>query len=356
MASGFLLLAALYPLKLVVLASLLAAPLAFLAVVRSGEKWVFALEMAFIVALLAVFPISQRLRYLIPFADVEASLEYLAARRGRVATLTLVDDGEKFGVWPGTHARVYGEGWLDRFFDRLLAADWLELTTFADVRDRLPATGRVYLPTASYREMGEWALPAPAARFLEAARARLERLPRGDELAALLRGGFWRHFLAKYPEVADVYWKMLRLSHAIHRARETRPEDPARAIQLPLVELHVLVPQRDHRHPPPSRLLVMYIVYRSMNISSRPTSPTTSSGPWSSGLASARATCRRTRSPPSSPRGSGRRVLKAARDTQVILRGAASATPSVTSRIYAAWDAGRFTSLLSDPILTEVGA
>ncbi|OGK94575.1 MAG: hypothetical protein A2W08_11330 [Candidatus Rokubacteria bacterium RBG_16_73_20] len=180
-------------------------------------------------ALLAVFPISQRLRYLIPFADVEASLEYLAARRGRVATLTLVDDGEKFGVWPGTHARVYGEGWLDRFFDRLLAADWLELTTFADVRDRLPATGRVYLPTASYREMGEWALPAPAARFLEAARARLERLPRGDELAALLRGGFWRHFLAKYPEVADVYWKMLRLSHAIHRARETRPEDPALA-------------------------------------------------------------------------------------------------------------------------------
>jgi len=49
-------------------------------------------------------------------------------------------------------------------------------------------------------------------------------------------------------------------------------------------------------------------------------------------------------------------VLKAVLDTQVILRGAASATPSVTSRIYAAWDAGRFTSLLSDPILTEVGA
>src|SRR3990170_647539 len=93
----------------------------------------------------------------------------------------------------------------------------------------------------------------------------------------------------------DVGLRHHEVERAIERLRlRPRPEDPARAIQLPLVELHVLVPQRDHRHPPPSRLLVMYIVYRSMNISSRPTSPTTSSGPWSSGLASARATCRRT--------------------------------------------------------------
>lgn len=47
-------------------------------------------------------------------------------------------------------------------------------------------------------------------------------------------------------------------------------------------------------------------------------------------------------------------MLKAVLDTQVILRGAASATPSVTARIYAAWDAGRFAVLLSEPILTEV--
>ncbi|HLE99142.1 MAG TPA: 4-alpha-glucanotransferase, partial [Gaiellaceae bacterium] len=81
---------------------------------------------------LRVFPISQRMRYLIPFADVGAGVDYLAARRGRVATLTMVDDGEKFGVWPGTHAHVYDKGWLDRFFDRLLATDWLDLTTLGD--------------------------------------------------------------------------------------------------------------------------------------------------------------------------------------------------------------------------------
>ena len=67
---------------------------------------------------LAVFPISERLRYLVPFADPRTSLEYLESRRG-TGSVTLVDDGEKFGVWPGTHRLVYTEGWLRRFFDTL---------------------------------------------------------------------------------------------------------------------------------------------------------------------------------------------------------------------------------------------
>ena len=47
-------------------------------------------------------------------------------------------------------------------------------------------------------------------------------------------------------------------------------------------------------------------------------------------------------------------MLTAVLDTQIILRGAASAAPSITAKIYAAWEAGRFTVLLSEPILTEV--
>ena len=176
-------------------------------------------------AVLRVFPISQRMRYLIPFADVDAGVEYLAARRGTVSALTMVDDGEKFGVWPGTHEHVYAAGWLDRFFDRLLAADWLDLATLGDVVDRCPATDRVYLPATSYREMGEWALPAEAGRRLEAAKHAIAGLPGGADLGRLLRGGFWRGFLVKYPEVADTYWKMLRLSRALHRARAAAPHD-----------------------------------------------------------------------------------------------------------------------------------
>lgn len=175
---------------------------------------------------LAVFPISQRLRYLIPFAEVDASLAYLEARRGRVSTVTVVDDGEKFGVWPGTYAHVYERGWLDRFFDRLLTTPWLRLATFSEILDREPPAGRVYLPTASYREMGEWALATPAGRRLAAAKRELAPLAGGLELQDLLRGGFWRHFLVKYPEVGELYWKMVRLSRAIQRASAARPDDP----------------------------------------------------------------------------------------------------------------------------------
>jgi alpha-amylase len=177
-------------------------------------------------AVVGVFPISQRLRYLIPFAEVPATREYLEGQRGRVPAVTAVDDGEKFGVWPGTHARVYGDGWLDRFFDHLLELDWLTLGTFAEVVDRQPASGRVYLPTASYREMGEWALPPTAARELASAKRDLAALADGERLQRLLRGGFWRAFLIKYPEVADTYWKMLRLSGAIERARSAGDGDP----------------------------------------------------------------------------------------------------------------------------------
>jgi len=173
---------------------------------------------------LAVFPISQRLRYLIPFADVDKTLEYLEARRGAVPAVTVVDDGEKFGAWPGTYEHVYRDGWLDRFFERLQATPWLRMSTFADVLDRVPAAGRVYLPTASYREMGEWALPAAAAAALERARHALGS--DDGELSSLLRGGFWRGFLVKYPEVADMYWKMLRLSAAMAEAERRRPNDP----------------------------------------------------------------------------------------------------------------------------------
>lgn len=176
-------------------------------------------------ATLGVFPINERLRHLIPFADVDKSLEYLGERRGRGLAVTVMDDGEKFGAWPGTHQHVYAEGWLDRFFDRVLETPWLRLATFADVVDAMPAAGRVYLPTASYHEMGKWALPPEAGRLLAEASRDLGQLEGGARLVGWMRGGFWRNFLVKYPEVAEFYWKMLRLSAAIERARGTGGDD-----------------------------------------------------------------------------------------------------------------------------------
>ena len=176
-------------------------------------------------ATVAVFPINQRLRYLVPFADPAEGLRYLESRRGAGA-VTLVDDGEKFGVWPGTDRLVYDERWLARFLDALRAAPWLRVSTFGRYLDTLPPTGRVYLPTAAYTEMGEWALPPHAAAELHDARVHLSAVPETERLARLLRGGFFRNFLVKYPEIGDAYWKMIRLSRRVHDGLIARPRDP----------------------------------------------------------------------------------------------------------------------------------
>jgi 4-alpha-glucanotransferase len=174
---------------------------------------------------LFVFPISQRLRYLVPFRDPEETVRHLAGRRDAGA-VTLVDDGEKFGLWPGTSQLVYQDGWLRRFFAAIEAVPWLRPSTFSRYLAAAEPSGRIYLPTASYTEMGEWALPTDAAAALHAARHRLAELPDGANLARFLGGGFWRSFLAKYPEVGDLYWKMLRLSRHVHGALAVHPGHP----------------------------------------------------------------------------------------------------------------------------------
>lgn len=169
-------------------------------------------------ATLALFPISQRLRYLIPFREPAETVAYLreraAAAPGGIAVMA--DDAEKFGGWPGTHDWVYRRGWLKRFLQALLEnAGWLRLTTFGRTLAE-PPCGRVYLPATSYTEMTEWALPAEACAAFEEARTLVESLPQAERVLPFLRGGFWRNFLTKYPEANTLHKKMLRVSRRVH--------------------------------------------------------------------------------------------------------------------------------------------
>jgi hypothetical protein len=171
---------------------------------------------------IALFPISRYLRYAIPFRPVEETIDHLhelADENGQVLAI-YADDGEKFGVWPGTHKSCYTENWLQRFFAALSDdSDRIRMLHFREVLDTLPALGRVYLPTASYTEMNEWALPAAAIRKYEEFREKLKSSQLDDEYGQFVRGGFWRNFLAKYPETNNMHKRMLRVSDAISELR-----------------------------------------------------------------------------------------------------------------------------------------
>ncbi|NWF55686.1 MAG: DUF1926 domain-containing protein [Syntrophaceae bacterium] len=170
---------------------------------------------------LSVFPSNKRLRYAIPFRPPEETLDILrryATDLGHLA-LTYADDGEKFGIWPGTHRWVYGEKWLEKFLHALEEnQDWVHLLTFSEYLENFPPQGRAYLPPASYDEMMEWALPALSAMAYEDLVEELKREKRYEKSRPYLRGGIWENFLVKYPESNHMHKKMLRVSQRVHRA------------------------------------------------------------------------------------------------------------------------------------------
>ena len=173
--------------------------------------------------LLRVFPIRERLRYLIPFAPVDDVFTHLRAahdeRPGRL--MLFADDGEKFGGWPGTRDSVHREGWLREFLSRLVAeVSWVETSTLEEAVAAEPAAGLIALPEGSYREMTEWVLPPSAQRTLRSLRGTDEQAPQVDETTRrFLRGGVWRNFQTKYPEAGDMAARMKELSARVEAAR-----------------------------------------------------------------------------------------------------------------------------------------
>jgi alpha-amylase/alpha-mannosidase (GH57 family) len=164
----------------------------------------------------ALFPIDERLRYLIPFRPPEETAAYLRELRGAGHQLAvLADDGEKFGGWPGTKEWVYERGWLERFtttIGSLVEGGEVQLSTLSEALDVVPSGGIAYLPSASYREMEGWSLPPDAALRL----IRLERDLGEGRMAgpdgALVRGAHWRNFLVKYSESNRMHKKAQALS------------------------------------------------------------------------------------------------------------------------------------------------
>jgi alpha-amylase len=184
----------------------------------------------------SLFPINERMRHAIPFQKPEAAIDVLraAAEQGPDRLVVFADDGEKFGVWPGTHKHVYEDGWLEAFFRALDEnSGWITLVHFREALDRIDPLGRVYLPTASYREMMHWTLRPAGYRAYEDFEAELKARGLYDAYHIFVRGGFWRNFLAKYPESNAMHKKMLAVSRAVWAAKKKMPPAAfARALDL----------------------------------------------------------------------------------------------------------------------------
>ena len=178
-------------------------------------------------SILKVYATSKKLRYTIPWRPAIETIEFLrslATPDGkRIAVMG--DDGEKFGSWPDTGDYCWGsalqKGWMDEFFNALEEqSDWLHMTLLGEHARNYPALGRIYIPTSSYIEMTEWALPPKKSYLFGNLLHQLEEEHR-DNILQFMRGGFWRNFLVRYPEANNQHKKMLRVHDAVYAAGAT---------------------------------------------------------------------------------------------------------------------------------------
>jgi len=167
---------------------------------------------------LKVFPISMKLRYLIPFHPISETMDFLntESKKDDRTLRILGDDGEKFGVWPGTHDWVYNKGWLENFLQRLEDEPWIDMVFLKDIALENPA-GRIYFPTSSYEEMGEWALPPDRGHEYDEVRNLID-----PKYYSLLHGGYFKNFLQKYSEANQMHKRMLYVSHRKPKNRKAK--------------------------------------------------------------------------------------------------------------------------------------
>lgn len=176
-----------------------------------------------------VFASSKDLRYSIPWHKVEDVIEYvrsLATEDGR-RVVAMGDDGEKFGLWPGTFKHSWEDGWVENFFTAIEEnSSWLKTIPLGEYARFNEPLGRVYLPTASYHEMQEWSMPPASSHEFHEKVKRLEQDNRYD-ITRYMHAGFWRCFLAKYPEINHMHKKMLRVHGKVRRAIAETASDSA---------------------------------------------------------------------------------------------------------------------------------
>lgn len=154
---------------------------------------------------IALFPISQALRYALPFYSPKRAIDaILNASEREDGAAIIFDDAEKFGLWPKTHEWVYEKKWLEEFLEAVLLHPKIETLHYSEYQKQHRSYGIAYLNNTSYFEMGEWSLDSQ--RALE-----LERL-KGEVDISLLKGGIWKNFFLKYHESNYLHKRMLFMS------------------------------------------------------------------------------------------------------------------------------------------------
>ena len=170
-----------------------------------------------------IIPGQKSLRYLIPWDTVDKVMGICTKSTPPIPTASprWATTWKNSADGPAPTTIAYKNGWLDKLFAALRTKFVLAAmsATPGEYLSTHKPIGRADLPTASYTEMMEWALPT---RTRERYNALLKEFSARPEVLSFLRGCPWRGFFRKYSESNLLHKKMLRVAARIAAAPKRR--------------------------------------------------------------------------------------------------------------------------------------
>lgn len=170
---------------------------------------------------LFIFAGNENLRYSIPFKLPHETSSYLSSFT-KDSLLVFADDGEKFGIWPGTHKWVYEEKWLERFWQEIESCSWIKMLLPNEIIKRKKAQKLIYLPACSYREMDEWVILTKGQEIYSRLTETLKKMNMYEECKPFIAGGMWRNFFSRYEESNNMNKRCL---YAVEKYKSYPRED-----------------------------------------------------------------------------------------------------------------------------------
>ena len=134
--------------------------------------------------------------------------------------LSIIDSGERFGLWNSPDGRNVGVSWLEEFLQNLEEQD--DIFEFylpgQDVRSLGPLK-KMYFRCTSYEEMMSWGLQPDKRELFEKTKKKVTTKTDG---CFFLYGGFFRQFLSRYPESNYLYSKMVYTQVLVNQIRRDK--------------------------------------------------------------------------------------------------------------------------------------
>ena len=136
------------------------------------------------------------------------------SNRPEPQVVTLAQNGEQYGLLPGTHAALHEKGALEEWLRYLSdPGQGIETRRFLDLPDQ--EWPEAALPGGASEGLEAYVLPNAAQRDFTAARGELARRYDADRFVGFFRGGAWLGFIGKYAEAKLMHGKLLWLRQQI---------------------------------------------------------------------------------------------------------------------------------------------